>query len=99
MSRRRFIALVSGAVAWPLGARAQPTEQIRRIGIIMNTARDDRESQLRLAAFTRTLEQAGWVVGRNVQIETRWSQGTAAQTRRHAAELVRLSPDVILVGG
>ena len=99
MRRRNFLGVLGGVAAWPMAARAQQAGQIRRIGIIMNTAREDRESQLRLAAFTRTLEQAGWVAGRNLQIETRWSQGTLAQTRRHTAELVRLSPDLIVAGG
>jgi ABC-type uncharacterized transport system substrate-binding protein len=99
MRRRNFIAGLAGVAVSPLNTLAQQAEKIHRIGIIMNTARDDRESQLRLAAFTRSLEEAGWVAGRNLQIETRWSQGTTAQTRRHAAELVRLSPDIIVVGG
>jgi len=100
MKRREFIGLSSAILAsWPLPTRAQQLEQVRRIGLIMNTGRDDRESTLRLAAFTQTLEEAGWVAGRNLQIETRWSQGTLAQTRRHAAELVKLSPDIIVVGG
>jgi len=100
MRRREFLALGGAAVAaWPRIARAQQATHTRRIGIVMNTAPDDRESQLRLAAFTQTLEQAGWIAGRNLQMETRWSQGTLAQTRRHAAELVRLSLDLIVVGG
>jgi putative ABC transport system substrate-binding protein len=97
--RREFITGLGGAAAWPVIAPAQQAERARRIGVIMNTARDDQQSQLRLAAFTRTLEQAGWIVGGNLQIETRWSQGTTAQTHRHAAELLGLSPDIILVGG
>jgi putative ABC transport system substrate-binding protein len=99
MRRRDFIASLAGAMVSPLETRAQPAEQMRRIGIIMNTAPDDRQSQLRLAAFTQTLVQAGWVAGRNLQIEIRWSQGTLAQTRRHTAELARLPLDLILVGG
>jgi putative ABC transport system substrate-binding protein len=65
----------------------------------MNTAPDDTESKIRLAVFMQTLEQTGWIAGRNLQIETRWSQGTLGQTRRHTAELVKLSPDIIVVGG
>jgi putative ABC transport system substrate-binding protein len=72
---------------------------MRRIGVIMNTAEDDPESQLRLGAFVQALEQTGWTVGRNLQIDSRWSQGVTTQTRRLTEELLELSPDVILAGG
>lgn len=100
MRRREFLGLAGGmATTWSMAARAQQTERTRRIGVIINTVSDDAESKLRLAAFVQSLEQAGWAVGRNVQIDIRWSQGLATQTRRHAGELLGLSPDVILVGG
>jgi putative ABC transport system substrate-binding protein len=100
MRRREFLgALSSAAVTWPLAVRAQQPERMRRVGVIMNTVSDDPQSKLRLAAFVQSLEQAGWAVGRNVQIDIRWSRGLATQTRRHAGELLGLSPDVIVVGG
>jgi len=98
MKRREFI-LGGAAVAWPVVARAQPTEPMRRVGVIMNTAEDDPESQLRLDAFVQSLGHTGWEVGLNIQIYTRWSQGVTTQTRLLARELLGLSPDVILVGG
>ena len=89
MKRREFITLLgSGAVtAWPLAARAQQGERVRRIGVLMNLAEDDSESPIRLAAFVRGLQELGWTDGRNVQIDYRWSAGDAELFRRHAAEL------------
>ena len=84
------------AAAWPLAARAQEREKVRRIGVLMNLAADDPESPARLAAFLQGLEQLGWTDGRNVRIDTRWGGGNADQFRGHAAELVGLAPDVIL---
>ena len=99
MNRRAFITLLGGAAAaWPLAARAQRFERVRRICVLMATAADDPEGQARLAAFLRGLEQAGWVAGQNVQIDTRWSEGDTARLRKDAAELVALSPDVFLIG-
>jgi ABC-type uncharacterized transport system substrate-binding protein len=98
MRRREFITLIGGsAVAWPLAARAQT--RIRRIGILINLASDDAEGQARLAAFHQGLEQLGWTVGRNVQIDYRWGAGDADRIRKFAAELVALAPDVILSTG
>jgi putative ABC transport system substrate-binding protein len=98
--RREFIAAVGGALAMPLAARAQqPAERARRIGIILPAASDDAEFQTRLAAFVRALEQLGWIIGRNVRIDTRWATTNAADIRRHVAELVALTPDVILANG
>src|SRR5215472_9845288 len=96
--RRAFITLLGGtAVAWPLAARAQQREQMRRIGVLMNLGSDDAEGQARNAAFLQGLQELGWTVGRNVQIEYRWGAGDAV---RYASELVALAPDVILaVGG
>jgi ABC-type uncharacterized transport system substrate-binding protein len=98
--RRDFIkAIVGFAAAWPLGARAQQADRGRRIGALMALAANDSEGQARLAAFLQGLQEAGWVVGRNVQIDYRWGAGDADLSRRYAAELVALTPDVILGAG
>jgi putative tryptophan/tyrosine transport system substrate-binding protein len=101
MKRREFITLLGGtAAAWPLAARAQQGEQMRRIGVLMNLGSDDAEGQARNAAFLQGLQELGWTVGRNVRIEYRWGAGDAELFRRYASELVALAPDVILaVGG
>jgi putative ABC transport system substrate-binding protein len=100
MRRREFITLLGGAaIAWPLAARAQQGERMRRIGVLMNTAADDPEGQARMAAFQQGLQQLGWSNGRNVRIDTRWSAGDAKDIRKYAAELVALAPDVILTTG
>jgi putative ABC transport system substrate-binding protein len=97
IERRKFLATLGGAVAaWPLAARAQQPERLRRIGVLMSLAVDDAEGQARLAAFLQGLQQLGWIDGRNVRIDTRWGAGDADRTRRYAAELVALAPDVIL---
>jgi putative tryptophan/tyrosine transport system substrate-binding protein len=96
--RREFISLLGGAAAWPLAARAQQGERMRRIGVLMN-ATEDSDQQANLAAFTQALQQMGWTEGRNVQIETRWAGGSAPEIRRHVGELVALAPDVILATG
>jgi putative ABC transport system substrate-binding protein len=99
MRRREFIALVGGAAAWPLAARAQQTDRVRRIGVLMTQRADDAVAQARHAAFLQGLQQAGWMVGRNARIDTRWSAANAEDTRKYAAELVALSSDVILAAG
>jgi len=104
MKRREFITLFGGAAAvssvyWPIAARAQQPERMRRIGVLTGTAADDPEAQARQAAFVQGLAQLGWTDGRNVRIDARWTAGNAADTRKYAAELVALAPDVILVGG
>jgi ABC-type uncharacterized transport system substrate-binding protein len=100
MRRREFITLIGGAaVAWPLAARAQQREQMRRIGVLMNLGSDDAEGQARNAAFLQGLQELGWTVGRNVRIEYRWGAGDAELFRRYASELVALAPDVILAVG
>jgi putative ABC transport system substrate-binding protein len=97
MRRRNFIALLgSTAVAWPLTARAQQRERTRRIGVLMPQAADDSEYQNRLAAFLQGLQELGWTVGRNVRMDPRWAAGDTERIRRYAAELVALTPDVIL---
>src|SRR5262245_64010007 len=100
MRRRDFMSLLGGAaVVLPLAARAQQPERMRRIGVFMNLAADDPESQRRMTAFVQGLQQLLWIDGRNVQIDTRWGAGDAERYRKYAAELVALAPDVILVNG
>src|SRR6266705_111141 len=97
MRRREFITLLGSAATWPLAARAQQAERVRRIGVIW--AANDQLAQARHAAFIQGLQQLGWTVGRNVHIDARWSAGNAAEIRRYAAELVTLAPDVIFTSG
>jgi putative tryptophan/tyrosine transport system substrate-binding protein len=100
MRRREFITLLGGAAAaWPLAAPAQQGERVRRIGVLMTLAADDPEGQTRLVAFVQGLQQLGWTVCRNMRIDTRWAAGDAERIRKYAAELVALSPDVILAAG
>lgn len=100
MRRRDFIKGITGlATSWSLVAHAQQSDGTRRVGVIMNLAADDDEGQARLAAFLQGLQEAGWSVGRNVRIDIRWSAGDRELYRRHAAELVALTPDVILASG
>jgi len=95
--RRDFITLVGGAAAgWPLAARAQQSDQMRRIGVLMSFAADDATAQARLTEFLQTLQQLGWMDGRNVRIDIRWSASEPERIRRYAAELVAFMPDVIL---
>ena len=97
MKRREFITLLSGAAAaWPLAARAQQLERMRRIGVLMNIAADDPQAQSRFEAFLQGLQPLGWTVGRNLQIDVRWAAADADLFRRYATELVALAPDVIL---
>jgi ABC-type uncharacterized transport system substrate-binding protein len=99
MRRRDFITLLGGAAAWPLAARAQQTDRMRRIGLLMNRAADNSEGQDRIAAFHQGLQQLGWSVGRNVRIDTRWGEDDADRERKYATELVALAPDIILASG
>jgi putative tryptophan/tyrosine transport system substrate-binding protein len=96
MRRREFITLLGAAAAWPLAARAQQGERMRRIGVLMNLAADDAEGQARLATFRQGLQQLGWIEGRNAHLDVRWGAGDAERFRRYAAELVALAPDLIL---
>jgi putative tryptophan/tyrosine transport system substrate-binding protein len=98
MKRREFISLVGGVAAWPLTALAQQGERMRRIGVLVLYAEADPEGQARVAAFVQTLQSLGWIIGRNVQIDIRWRVADAASSRRYAAEMVALAPDVILTG-
>jgi ABC-type uncharacterized transport system substrate-binding protein len=99
VKRREFITLLGGAAAWPLTARAQQAERVRRIGVLLPAAADDAEFQAQVGAFLQALALLGWTIGRNVRIDTRWATANAAEIRRHAAELVALAPDVILATG
>jgi len=97
MRRREFITFIGGAAAaWPLAARAQQGQRMRRIGVLMHLAADDPEGQRRVAAFLQGLQEAGWAVGRNVDIDMRWAAGDADRFRRYAMEIIALTPDVIL---
>jgi putative tryptophan/tyrosine transport system substrate-binding protein len=96
LRRRQFITLLGGAAAWPVAAHAQQGERMRRIGVLMNTSADDPEGQARIAAFHQGLQEWGWTLGRNAQIDVRWGAVDADNSRRYAAELVALAPDVIL---
>jgi putative ABC transport system substrate-binding protein len=97
--RREFITLLGGAATWPLSARAQQAERMRRIGILLPAAADDPVYQAWVGAFLQGLALLGWTIGRNVRIDTRWAGANAADFPRHAAELVALAPDVILAHG
>src|SRR5215469_13800982 len=95
MNRRAFITLLGGAAAaWPLAARTQQPERMRRIGLLMLA--DDREGQARVTALKQGLQELGWTEGRNIQIETRFAGADAGRIRTHVAELVALAPDLIV---
>jgi putative ABC transport system substrate-binding protein len=99
MQRRNFIRLLGGAaVAWPLAARAQQSDRVRRIGVLVAATPDDADYQARIAAFQQGLEQLGWSVGRNVHVDIRSATTKPDDIRGHAAELAALAPDVILAG-
>src|SRR5215831_5245296 len=98
--RREFITLAGGAAFWPLAARAQQGERMRRIGFLLSgLGGDDPEGQVRTAAFVQGLQERGWNEGRNARIDYRSGLGDAERARRSAAELVALGPDVMLAGG
>ena len=99
MRRREFITLLGGVAAWPLAARAQQGERVRRVGILIPASADDPAWQARVGAFLQGMGQLGWSIGRNLQIDTRWATTNAAEIRRQAAELAALTPDLILAGG
>ena len=97
MNRRSFITMLSGAAAaWPLAARAQQGERVRRIGVLMNTAPDHPEGKARLAIFRQALQALGWADGQNVRIDARGTSAIVENFRKHAAELVAATPDVVL---
>ena len=99
MRRREFITLLGGAAAWPLAARAQQGERVRRIGVLAAYAENDPEAQARIVAFRQALQGLGWTEGRNIAMEYRWGAGDAGRARTFVAELVSLKPHVILAHG
>ncbi len=100
MRRREFMALIGGAaLTRPLAARAQQSEQMRRVGVLMNVRPDNPEGDPAVAAFRQTLQQLGWSDGRNVRIDIRWGENDVDHDRKYASELVALAPDVILAAG
>jgi putative ABC transport system substrate-binding protein len=99
MRRREFITLLCSAAVWPLAARAQQPERMRRIGILLAATADDADFQAWVGAFQQALALLGWTIGRNVRIDTRWATANADEIRRQAAELAALAPDVILAHG
>jgi len=100
MRRREFISfLVGAAVTWPLAARAQQNDRMRRIGVLLPATADDTVSQTRVGAFLQELALLDWTIGRNVRIDVRWASTNPNAIRRHAVELVSLTPDVILAAG
>jgi len=98
MRRREFLTLIGGAATWPLAASAQQAV-MPLIGVLMNRAADDPEGQARFASFQKGLQDAGWEVGRNVRVEIRWGADDVELERKYAAELIALSPDIVLAGG
>src|SRR5262249_7384480 len=99
LKRRDFMTLLGGAAAWPLGARAQQPERMRRIGVLIPRAANDPVSQARIVAFQQGLQQWGWTEGRNLRVDILWPGGSAEAIRKHSAELAALAPDVILAHG
>jgi ABC-type uncharacterized transport system substrate-binding protein len=100
IGRRELLAALGGAAAaWPLAVRAQPREQVRKIGVLMNFPSGDDEGQARVTAFAQALQKLGWTEGRNTRIDTRWAADDADRYRRYSEELLALTPDVILASG
>ena len=99
IERRKFLATLGGAAAaWPLAARAQQAERVRRIGVLMSFAADDSEGQPLSAAFAQGLQELRWSIRRNIRIDIRWTGGEVERSRKSAAELLALGPDIILAG-
>ena len=100
MNRRNFITVFTGAAtAWPLAARAQQTERVRRVGVLMNATEGVAEAQANVAALREALQQLGRIAGRNMLFDVRWGGGDAALTARHAVELTRLKADLVVAAG
>ena len=100
MRRRELVTLIGGAAAaWPLAARAQQPDRIRRIGVLMGTSESDPNQEALVSAFTRSLADLGWKEGANIRIERRWGEGDLARVRTQAAELARIGPDVLFAQG
>ena len=98
LRRREFIAALSGAAAWPLRARAQQENRVRRVGVLMSAAATEVEYQGYLAAFRSEMRRLGWSEGQNLRLDIRWNGGDAILSQTYAAELTRLMPDVIVTG-
>ena len=96
MKRREFITLLGAPLAWPLAARAQQGERVRRIGVLTAYSESDPEAQARVGAFREGLQKLGWTEGRNIRIDARWATSDAALMQRFAEELVALQPELIL---
>src|SRR5690242_16495205 len=99
MRRRQFLGAIAGAAAWPLIARAQPADRVRRIGVLFTLAEDDPESLVRRAAFEQALKELGWINGSNLRIDYRWAGGAPELIRKFVVELVASAPDVIVISG
>jgi putative tryptophan/tyrosine transport system substrate-binding protein len=99
MQRRQFIALLGGAVTWPLAARAQQDQRVRRIGVLNALAEDDPETPPRRTAFEQALKALNWTKGNNLRVDYRWAAGDTERIRKLAAEIIALEPDVILTSG
>ena len=99
MRRREFVAFVGTAAAWAVNARAEQAERMRLIGVLQGLSANDPEAEGRFSEFQKELQQLGWTAGRNVRLDRRWGEGNSDTMRRQAAELVALSPDVILTTG
>ena len=99
MRRRDFIQGIAVSSAWPLVARAQQGEQMRRIGLLMNIGADDPEAPVLVGAFSQGLAESGWIIGRNARIDYRWYQGNAETARAYATELLAQTPDIIHASG
>ena len=98
MKRREFITLLGGTAMWPVAARAQQPERVRRVGVLMNGAATEREPQSYVAAFVEALRQLGWIEGQNIRVDVRWNAADAALARIYAAQLIRLMPEVLVTG-
>ena len=100
IKRRQFITLLgSAAAAWPLAARAQQPERVRRIGVLLSLEESDPEGKAQLSGFTQGLAELGWIEGRNLRMEVRWGGGDVDRIRTFAKDLVALQPDVIVAQG
>src|SRR5262245_23986952 len=96
MRRRDFLSVIAGATAWPLAARAQQADQLRRIGVLSLLAETDPQAQVDDAAFRKRLNDLGWVDGRNIRVDYRWGAGNVERVQQGAKELIGLNPDVLV---
>src|SRR5262249_28965068 len=96
IGRRKFLATLGGVASWPLAARAQEPERLRRVGMLIGYAEEDHEVRARVSPFEQALQELGWTRGRNIQFTYRWERGDVERLRVYAAELIGLAPDVLL---